>query len=136
MSSLLTHIRVKSEMIGRWEEIARDLVAKTRSEEPGMIRYEYWRGSEPGVYYALLSFRSYADFCVHQASDYHEGYMSEFAEMFDAISLEWIDPVQDGGAASPPTGEGVLAADAPEPLRAMAERYPAAVAGWWRMDHA
>lgn len=132
MPTLLTHILVKPHAQERWEEILRDMVRHTHAEEPGCLRYEYWRGQEPGRYYAFLSFGDVEAFYAHQASEYHDHYLDDFADMFSDMRLEWIDPVTDGGSGLPRTLSAVLNDDAPTKLRAQLALYPILVAQWWR----
>ena len=68
MPTLLVRMQVKAGMAARYEEILRALVADTEANEPGCLRYEYWRGAEPNAYYCLLSFENTQAFYLHQSS--------------------------------------------------------------------
>lgn len=131
MPTLLTHILVKPDAVPRWEDILRVLVRRTHAEEPAMRRYEYWRGAEPGRYYALLSYPTAADFYAHQASDYHDDYLDDFATMFAEMRLEWIDPVGNGGSGLPATRDDPLPVDTPAKIADQRDLYPILVADWW-----
>lgn len=131
MPTLLTHILVKPEAIGRWETILRDLVCRTHAEEPAVIRYEYWRGADAGRYYALLSYPAAVDFYAHQASDYHDAYMADFEAMFADVRIEWIDPVADGGSGLPGTRNDPLPDGTPTKIADQRALYPILVAQWW-----
>ena len=132
MPTLLTHIQVKTNCIPRWEEILRVLVQRTRAEEVGScLRYEYWRGEEPGHYYALLSFASSTAFYEHQASDYHEEFVDDFQTMFEHMRLEWVDPVENGGSDLQSTRNDAIDSNASESVRAQVALYPIKIAEWW-----
>ena len=104
---------------------------QTHETEEGVLRYEYWRGREPGFYYCLLSFRDALTFWRHQASDHHEGEMERFAACIAALDLETIDPVRQASPL-PATiaGEDVPAES--EFVQDMAKLYPIALAEWWK----
>ena len=48
MATLLAHIRVKKGREAEFEAIAAELYRETRANEGDILRYEYWRGGEPG----------------------------------------------------------------------------------------
>lgn len=131
MPTLLTHILVKPECVERWEEILHVLVERTHSTEPDCIRYEYWRGQEPGRYYALLSYPTAVSFYEHQGSEHHDEFLDDFATMFAEMRLEWVDPIEDGGSGLPPTLDDRLPAGTPEKVASQAAIYPIEVAEWW-----
>ena len=131
MAALLCHIQVRAGKSERFETILKDLAAHTHAHEPGCLRYEYWRGAKPDFYYAFLAFVDARAFYEHQASEYHEQYLDELLNMFDAFSIEYVDPVEKGGADLPATVDGPLGADEGGRLAAQKERYPMAVQGWW-----
>ncbi|MCU0977275.1 MAG: antibiotic biosynthesis monooxygenase [Steroidobacteraceae bacterium] len=95
MPTLLVRMQVKAGKAARYEEILRELVKDTKANEPGCLRYEYWRGAEPNAYYCLLSFTDTHAFYVHQSSEYHETYLPELFEMFDWRSTR--SPCRRGG---------------------------------------
>jgi quinol monooxygenase YgiN len=131
MATILAHITVHPGMAPRFEAIARDLYAATHANEPGVVRYEYWRGANENAYYALLSFDEYDAFIAHQISDYHEAAGPLLTPVVAAIRLEWVDPV--GSAAPLPATAARRSADPSESERARyyASRYPAELAEWW-----
>ena len=130
MATILAHITVKQGMAQRFEEIAAELYAQTHRDEPGVRRYEYWRGARENTYYSLLSFDTYNDFLAHQTSDHHEAASPRFGEVISAIRLEWVDPLQH---ASPLTATDTqdLRSDATEFERSYSKRFGAQVADWW-----
>ena len=117
-------------MESQFEAIARSLYAASHGTEPGLRRYEYWRGQEAGLYYTLLSFDDFLSFVAHQTSDHHEAASPAIGTAVADIRLEWIDPIRD---ASPlvPTEPQVAPADADELTRLYAERFAARIAEWW-----
>jgi quinol monooxygenase YgiN len=131
MPTLLVRMQVKAGKAARYEEILRELVKDTKANEPGCLRYEYWRGAEPNAYYCLLSFTDTHAFYVHQSSEYHETYLPELFEMFDGFSIEYVDPIERGGSQLPLTQDVPLAADASARMKEAVAKYPIAVQAWW-----
>jgi quinol monooxygenase YgiN len=72
MSSLLAKIQIHSGKEAEFEDVMAYMYRQTHGSEEGVLRYEYWRGREPGFYYCLLSFRDAVTFWRHQASDHHD----------------------------------------------------------------
>jgi quinol monooxygenase YgiN len=131
MATILAHLRVKEGHEARFEALAADLYRATHASEPGVRRYEYWRGSEPRTYYSLLAFDDFRAFLAHQTSDHHEQATPALGEVLEDIRLEWVDPL--GGASPlPPTESQEPASDADELTRRYARIFAAEVADWWR----
>ena len=130
MATILAHLKVKAGAEAQFEAIARTLYRNTHALEDGVLRYEYWRGAEPGTYYTLLSFRDFPTFIVHQTSDHHETASPQLGAVLEGLRLEWIDPVPDASPL-PPTRSGSVPADADELSRTYAERFAAQIAAWW-----
>ena len=131
MATLLAHIRVRPGMEARFEEIAAEMHRASHARDRGLVRYEYWRGAEPGTYYALESFDDFLGFIEHQTSDHHEDATPAFRDVFADIRLEWVDPVQ-GSSPLVPTDNAELPADASELQAACYERFaPLLVQPWW-----
>lgn len=130
MATLLVHITVKEGSESAFEDIARDLFSVSHSKEPGLVRYEYWRGTEPRSYYAHLSFRDFSAFIAHQTSDHHESSSPEISRVVESVRLEWVDPIS--GAS--PLGSTV-AQDLSDSGDALTRRYArvleARIASWW-----
>ena len=91
MPTLLCHITLNPGRERQFEAAMKEMYRRTHADEPGCIRYEYYRAAEPGKYYCLLSFSSRLAFLIHQTSEYHEGF--DFAAMIASLVMEWIDPV-------------------------------------------
>lgn len=130
MATLLAHITVKEGLEGAFEAVARHLFATSHELEVGLVRYEYWRGSEPRTYYAHLSFADFASFIAHQTSDHHEGSSAELGRVVEAIELEWIDPVGGASPLVPTVAQDLSDADA-ELTRRYARIFVARIAAWW-----
>lgn len=130
MSSFLAKIQVHPDKEAEFESVMEYMYRETHSTEQAVLRYEYWRGHKPGFYYCLLSFASPTDFWQHQASNHHEGQMQRFIACIAELDLETIDPVQNASPL-PATEEGVLEADAPQPVCEQAELFPVTLAQWW-----
>ena len=67
MATLLAHITVRPGAEVEFETLARTLYEQTHAIETGVLRYEYWRGSDERTYYTLLSFVDHRG--VHRPSD-------------------------------------------------------------------
>lgn len=130
MATILAHLKVKAGREREFEEVSRDLYRASHSGEEGLLRYEYWRGSEPRTYYTLLSFVDFAAFIDHQTSDHHETASPRLGTILEGIRLEWVDPV-DGAAPLPATNAQDLSQAADALTRLYAERFAARIAPWW-----
>jgi len=131
MSSLLAKIQIYPGKEAEFEDVMAYMYRQTHGSEQGVLRYEYWRGREPGFYYCLLSFRDAVTFWRHQASDHHEGEMQRFGECIAALDLEVIDPVQNASPL-PTTIEGMLPPGESKAVREQAQRFPITEALWWK----
>ena len=130
MSSLLAKIQIHPGKEAEFEDVMAYMYRQTHDTEDGVLRYEYWRGREPGFYYCLLSFRDALAFWRHQASDHHEGEMERFAACIADLDLEIVDPVQQASPL-PPTQQGVASPGLPESVREQAAIYPIELHDWW-----
>lgn len=131
MPTMLARMVAKQNAGPRFEEIARDMVRQTFANEPGCLRYEYWRGAEPNHYYCLLSFKDNPAFYTHQASSYHLGHLPELMGMFESFSLEFVDPIAGAGSDLPRTRDTALETQAARELREQETLYPIHEAAWW-----
>jgi quinol monooxygenase YgiN len=131
MATLLVHIRVRPGMEARFEELAAELFRATHETERAVRRYEYFRGTDPSSYYALLSFDDYHSFLEHQSSDHHEAAGPGLGEVTESMRVEWVDPIQ---RASPlrPTDHQPLPDDASAVARRYHERFGDITMDWWR----
>ncbi len=57
MTTIIAHITIKEGSEAQFESIMQDMVARTLTEETGVLRYEYFKGQTPNFYYCLLSFK-------------------------------------------------------------------------------
>ena len=130
MATILSHIRVLPGAEARFEAIAAELHRATHDREAAVCRYEYWRGREPGTYYALLSFDDFRGFLAHQTSEHHERAGPLLREIIAENRLEWVDPIQ-GLAPLPPTNGQTLPDDASELEITYSDRYPPEIQDWW-----
>ncbi len=130
MATILVHITIREGYEAEFEAIAKDLHQASHAVEKGLLRYEYWRGSEPSSYYTLLSFVDFSAFIAHQTSEHHETASPLLGPMVKSLRLEWVDPV---GQASdlPATNAQDLSAASDELTRVYAGRFAANVAPWW-----
>ena len=129
MATLLCHIEINPGKEREFEAVMKEMYRRTHAEEPNCVRYEYFRGARPNMYYSLLSFTDRLAFLAHQASDYHEGY--DFASMIKNLEMEWVDPVT-GASPLIPTESGELPESASEAIYAAAEIYQIEVQPWWQ----
>jgi quinol monooxygenase YgiN len=130
MATILAHIRVKSGAEAEFERTARELHERSHTADRGLLRYEYWRGRQPGCYYCLLAFESYAAFLAHQSSPHHEAAAPALMTQIDQLTLEWLDPLQ-GASPLPATVPGRAPEGASDLARRYAEAMPAEIASWW-----
>jgi quinol monooxygenase YgiN len=130
MATLLAHIHVKQGREAEFEAIAAELYGDTHANEAGCLRYEYWRGAEPGFYYALLAFEDFNTFLQHQKSDHHESASPRIAEVCSDVRLEWIDPVP-ASSPLPSTVMQELPASADEKTQRYHRIFGATVQPWW-----
>ncbi len=130
MATLLVHITVHAGAEAKFETLIAALYTTTHADEPSVVRYEYWRGSEPRTYYSLISYADFDGFIAHQTSDHHEEASTLLREMVESIRLEWVDPVSH---ASPlPLTDGSSTSAPVDDLTARyRERFAAEIATWW-----
>ena len=128
MTTLLAHIRIRQGKEARFESIMQAMVEETFAKEAGVLRYEYFKGQEPNLYYCLLAYEDKWGFYRHQMSEHHERY--DFAEVIEAIELEYLDPVADANPL-PPTRDPPLTAYMDESMARAASLYPVSIADWW-----
>lgn len=130
MATCLVHIRVKNGCAAAFEVLARNLYEASTGKEPGLRRYEYWRGKQPNTYYCLESFDDYAGFLAHETAPHHEAAAEPIMAMIEAFELEWVDPVP-GAAPLDSTHEQAIGPDAGERTRLYADLFPLTVHDWW-----
>jgi len=130
MATLLAHIQVKEGRAAEFEAIAADLYRETHAHEPACLRYEYWRGAEPGQYYSLLSFEDFHAFLRHQVSDHHETASPRIGDTCETVRLEWVDPLAEASEL-PATEMQELPDDADEKTTLYHRVFAAVVQEWW-----
>ncbi len=130
MATILAHITVRAGAEAEFEAISRELYELSHTTEAGLLRYEYWRGSEPSTYYTLLAFTDFAAFIAHQTSEHHEAASPQLGSVLAGLRLEWVDPMQ-GASPLPSTEAQDLSGSTDELTRAYAKRFAAQVAPWW-----
>lgn len=130
MATLLAHIHVKPGHEAEFESIAAELHAASHAHDRGLLRYEYWRGEETGLYYSLLSFDDFDAFLEHQLSDHHETASPKIGECCDRVKLEWVDPLPNGSDL-PTTAMTPLRDDADEKEKVYHQLFGAKVQDWW-----
>lgn len=130
MATLLAHIQVKPGREAEFEAIAAELYRDTHRQEKGCLRYEYWRGAEPGFYYSLLSFDDFHGFLRHQVSDHHEAASPGIQEICLSVKLEWVDPIGDSSPL-PPTRMQDLPEGADKKMTLYHELFAAVTQQWW-----
>jgi quinol monooxygenase YgiN len=130
MATLLAHIQVKPGREAEFEAIAAKLYRDSHDKEPGILRYEYWRGAKPGFYYSLLSFDDFHGFLRHQVSDHHEAASPRIGETCQSVRLEWVDPIPESSPL-PETRVQGLPTGADAKTTKYHEVFAAIVQGWW-----
>jgi quinol monooxygenase YgiN len=132
MTTIIAHITIKEGSEAQFESIMQDMVARTLTEETGVLRYEYFKGQTPNFYYCLLSFKDKWAFYDHQNSDHHEGH--DFGAVIEHIHLEYVDPVSKANPL-PKTVDAPLEPHHNESLQRAARLYPLTIADWWAARH-
>jgi quinol monooxygenase YgiN len=130
MVTFLAHIRVRPGREVDFEGCIRSLYRATHEHEPGVRRYEYWRGAEERTYYTLASFEDFHAFIDHQTSEHHEAAGPKLKEVIEAIRLEWVDPVE-GSSPLPWTDSQPSRPDASPLASSYHERFAADIQSWW-----
>ena len=130
MATLLAHITGRPGAEHQFEEVARRLYERTHTDESGVRRYEYWRGTQPRSYYTLLSFDDHRTFIAHQTSDHHESASPALGQLIEHLRLEWLDPVQ-GASDLAVTAHQPAPDDSTALVTAYTDRFKASVAEWW-----
>jgi quinol monooxygenase YgiN len=130
VATLLAHICVREGMEVEFEEVVAELYRATHERESAVLRYEYFRGTERGAYYCLLSFDDYQGFLTHQSSAHHEAASPALRELTETIRLEWLDPIQ-AASPLPPTDSQMLPRDASVAMGRHHERFGDIGESWW-----
>ena len=128
MTTIIAHITIKEGSEAQFDSIMEDVVARSRAEASGVLRYEYFKGQATNFYYCLRCFSDKWAFYDHQSSDHHEGH--DFGAVVDHIHLEDVDPVSNANPL-PKTVDAPLESHHDERLRRAAALYPLTIAGWW-----
>ena len=131
MVTLLAHIRVKEGREAEFEAIAAKLYTDTHRSETGCLRYEYWRGAEPGLYYSLLAFDDFHGFLRHQVSDHHEEASPAIQDVCLDVKLEWEDTMGESSPL-PATRMQALPEGADEKTALYHKLFAAVVQDWWK----
>ena len=106
MSTLLAKAKLKPEFEDFFENIARKVFRSTHDNEPAVVRYEYFRGTDERTYYVLLSFENFDGFMKHQVADYHHNV--DFMDCFEEFRLEWLDPLNGASRLVESETEGAV----------------------------
>jgi len=130
MATFLAHMHVKPGFEAAYERTAAALRDATHANESRLLRYEYWRGGEPGTYYTLASFEDFDAFLEHQTSDHHERIGRELMTFVDDISFEWVDPLSEASPL-PATDMQALPTGASELTASYHERFAVRDRDWW-----
>jgi quinol monooxygenase YgiN len=131
MATFLAHITVKPGREAEFEHIVAALYRATHEHEPGVRRYEYWRGAEARTYYTHASFDDFHAFIDHQTSDHHEAAGPQLKEVVESIRLEWVDPISTSAPLSA-TNLQPLPVGASDLAVRYYDRFAADVRPWWQ----
>ena len=135
MATFLAHLTVRPGEEAHFEEAAAELHRATLEEEPGCLRYEYWRGEDERTYYTLGSFSDARAFLTHQMSEHHTVVGRRLMSILESFRLEWIEPI-DGLAPLPATVQLPLRDEAEAREAEFYARFPVAEPAWWRAPRA
>lgn len=114
-----------------YETLQRRLWLLTHAREPGVVRYEHFRGTRERQYCSILAFRDLDAFLAHQVADYHDAV--DWDGLFEDLQLQWLDPLP-GASDLAPTVIPPLAADVDALRRRYAGMLPPARPAWWGRD--
>jgi len=127
---MITLLSIHTVVPGREEEYVayqKKLWTLTMAE-PGIIRYEHYRGTKKGQFVSLLAFTSLDAFLEHQIADYHHD--ARLGTLFAEHELQWLDPIPGANdlerSEIPP-----LAPDVGELKRQYAAMLPSSRPAWW-----
>jgi quinol monooxygenase YgiN len=131
---IIGHYKVHPGKAARFEQVVAQDILNT-GHEPGNLRFELWRGSEPNTYYVSASWVGENAFAVHNAAPYHDRLAVLDQEgVIQEARWEWADPVGATHGKFPPT------APVDEPLPPDVSDYvkqwktkvgPVREASWW-----
>ncbi|QGN55684.1 putative quinol monooxygenase [Novosphingobium sp. Gsoil 351] len=130
MATALIRMRIKQGETVAFEAMARALYDQSHHCERALLRYEYWRGQEPGTYYCLQAFADYAGFLTYETAPYHEAAAAPIMALIADFDLQWVDPVA-GAAPLNPSLEQLLASGSGDRETFYAGLFPLKRAAWW-----
>lgn len=131
MATFLTRMVVKPGCEVDFERTAAALHDASHENEPRLLRYEYWRGSQERTYYTLASFEDFNAFLEHQISEHHETLAKDLVHLAESMSFEWVDPIASASPL-PPTDMQPLSAAASELEATYNERFAVRDGDWWQ----
>jgi quinol monooxygenase YgiN len=131
---IIGHYKVHPGKAARFEEVVADDIRNT-GREPGNVRFELWRGSEPNTYYVTASWFDENAFAFHNATPYHDRLaVLEREDVIQEARWEWVDPVAAAHAKFPPTApsDAPLPPDASDYVKEWKAKVgPVREASWW-----
>jgi len=129
MSTLLAKAKLKEGYEGFFEEIAQTVFKSTHENESGVVRYEYFRGSDDRTYYVLLSFKDFNAFMIHQVADYHHN--ADFSDCFEDFRLEWLDPISGASPLAPSQTAGKIDEERGQLWNEYVNNHSEDAPDWW-----
>jgi quinol monooxygenase YgiN len=131
MSTLLAKAKLKEGYEDFFEEIAQTVFKSTHENESGVVRYEYFRGTDERTYYVLLSFNDFDSFMRHQVADYHHNV--DFMDCFEDFRLEWLDPISGASPLAPSQTTGNIDEDRGELWNEYVNKHSEEAPTWWTL---
>ena len=129
MSTLLAKAKLKPEFDDFFENIARKVFRSTHDNEPAVVRYEYFRGTDERTYYVLLSFENFDGFMTHQVADYHHNV--DFMDCFEEFRLEWLAPVNGASPLVESETEGTVDPSSDDLWNNYVKNHSETTPKWW-----
>lgn len=129
MISVNARIVVHLDKVEEFETLAAELWEVSHRSEPGLHRYEYLRGTDPGTYLTSMIFADYEAFLFHQASPHHVSYGEQMRPLMASLDVEYAQPV-DGTFGRPDVDVAPSDVD-PGKVEYYRERYPEPSSQWW-----
>lgn len=98
--ALIVRLTVRSGSEPEFEGLISELRTRSIDAEPGLVAYDFFRGSEPSTYVGIEAFADRAAFREHQESVHHRELAGALEQVIADQHVEWIDPV--AGASTMP----------------------------------
>ena len=128
---MITLLSIATALPGREAEHLsniREVWELTHAHEPGVVRYEHYRGQSPNQFFSLLVFRDFDAFLQHQLADYHHN--RDWLGPLETQDFQILDPIS-GANDLEPTQVPALESHVDELRQFYAAMLPGHRPQWW-----